>query len=124
MDRRAVSLARQEERREADRRTRTRGRTLLGGRILYGPEMRLSLDVRVRDLSDQGARAILPAGVPCPPSGVLLVAHTAMAYRIRTAWAEGSQAGFTFDTVWNLEAPDLPPEAKGVRRLWVELTLR
>ena len=80
--------------------------------------------MRLRDVSDLGARAILPVGMPCPPSGVLLVPKTAMAYRYTLAWTEGGQAGLAFEAAWDLEARDLQDEAKGFRRLWVDLTLR
>ena len=112
------------DRRAADRRTRARGRALLGGRILHGPELRLSLDVRLRDVSDQGARAILPAGQPCPPAGVLMIPSKAQAHRFKAAWVEGGQVGLAFETSWDLQSADLPAEAKGLRRLWVDLTLR
>ena len=101
-----------------------RGRALLGGRLLHGPELRLSLDVRLRDVSEQGARAILPAGHPCPPAGVLMIASKAVAHRFKVAWVEGGQVGLAFETSWDLESADLPAEAKGLRRLWVDLTLR
>ena len=113
------------ERRAAEeRRTRSRGRALLGGRILHGPDHRMSVDVRLRDVSEKGARAILPAGQPCPPVGVLLIPTKALAYRIKTAWVEGGQAGLAFETEWRLDTPDVPEEAKGLRRLWVDLTPR
>lgn len=131
MDRRANTLptpaedAQPDDRRaDADRRSGTRGRALLGGRIMHGPELRLSLDVRLRDVSEQGARAILPAGQPCPPVGVLMIASKAAAHRFKVAWVEGGQVGLAFETSWDLQSPDLPPEAKGLRRLWVDLTLR
>lgn len=131
MDRRVNALAQAadlsddaERRASAERRSRSRGRALLGGKLLYGPDLRMSLDIRLRDVSDKGARAILPSGHPCPPGGVLLIASKARAHRIKTVWVEGGQAGLAFETDWDLESKDLPDEAKGLRRLWVDLTLR
>lgn len=113
-----------DRRAEGERRGGLRGRTLLGGRVLHGPELRFSLDLRLRDFSDHGARAILPPGQACPPAGILLVASRGRAYRMRTVWMQGSQAGLSFEVAWDLENLDLPAEARGVRRLWLELAPR
>lgn len=127
MDRRTSSARKDDgtERRLApDRRGRDRSRTVLGARLMYGPELAMSVDLRLRDVSEAGARAVLPPGQPLPPEGVLVVARTGQAHAVRTRWLDGGQAGLSFDSSYDLQSPDLPKALLPLKRIWAELTLR
>ena len=128
MDRRSAEALKLEppaERRAGeDRRAPARRRTVLGARLLHDADGRRSQDIRLRDISPEGARAVLSQPDPIPKAGFLIVPVTGEGHAYRVIWSSAGQAGLAFEESWDLRASDLPPQARGLKRLWLELAAR
>ena len=127
MDRRSDSgmeLDREERRGGVDRRERPRRRTVLAARVLHDPQGRQSCDLRLRDISSDGARAVQTGPEPLPKDGVLIVPSLGEAHAYHVTWAQAGQAGLAFDKSWDLKPAEVEPEARGFKRLWAELAAR
>ncbi len=98
-----------------------RQRVLFGGRIVYGPSADTSIDCRIMDISEKGARVRL-AGALLLVDPIYLVNLTqGRAFRARQAWRRGDLLGLEFIESYDLREP--PPELpRIIRQVWVEQT--
>jgi hypothetical protein len=106
--------------RGGDRRSGRRGRVLLGGKVVYGEGF--STDCTIRDLTETGARLTLPEH-GAPKDFYLIVVRDGIAYRSRTLWTKGREAGVAFETSYDL-AGDVPAAIRPTRHLWAALSPR
>jgi len=84
-----------------------RRRVLLAGKVIYN-EGTFTVDCRIRDLSDGGARIILPVGQVIPTRVVLLDVRARIAYDAEVAWMKSPEIGLKFLGKYTL-AGQLPP---------------
>ena len=99
-----------------------RARTLLGGKLVYGPNS-FTIDCSIRDMSQDGAKITLSGKVSLPPEFFLIVAKRAVAYRATVAWSKFPARGLHFTETIPLNGA-LPDELKFLRQLWLELASR
>ena len=105
-----------EERREAQR-----GRTLLNGKIVYGPGF--TADCCIRNLTPLGAKLKMPLHQNSPDEFYLIVVRDRVAHRSRTVWNSQGEAGVSFEKTYDFAGP-VPSYMQPVRRIWAELALR
>jgi len=79
-----------------DRRTRTRQKSFLQGRVFYN-NRRSSLDCLVRDFSDHGARLKISESIVMPEVVELYIPNKDEAYRAHVQWRTGEEVGVAFD---------------------------
>ncbi len=103
-------------------RTDVRGRTLLGGKLVYG-EGAITLDCMIRDLSDGGARIKLSDEQPLPNALFLIELRSGVAYEAAVAWKRYPELGLRFVSRHELETADTP-HLRVLRRLWTETRAR
>lgn len=103
-----------------DARSRARRRTLLRGRICWGPHYAISADCTIRDLSETGAQLRLPPTQALPPSFALIHILEGTAYEAALAWRKGDLAGVKFLTSHDLKVPGAR-ELLPLRRVWLAL---
>ena len=84
-----------------------RRRVLLAGKVIYN-EGTFTLDCRIRDLSEGGARIILPVGQVIPTRVVLLDVRARIAYDAEVVWMKSPEIGLKFLGKYAL-AGQLPP---------------
>ena len=98
-----------------------RQRVLLGGRIVYGPAADTSVDCRIMDVSEKGARVRLAGSVLLVDPIYLVNLTHGRAFKARQAWRRADLLGLEFIEVYDLREPpaELP---KIIRQLWVEQT--
>lgn len=104
----------------ADARSGVRRRTLLRGRICWGPQYAISADCAIRDLSENGAQLRAPASQALPPSFALIHILEGVAFEAELAWRRGDLAGVKFVERHDLKVPvsrDLLP----LRNIWLAL---
>ncbi len=104
-----------------ERRANPRRRVLLTGK-LTSPELELSSDCTVSNLSDGGAFVRTdPVALPSEP--FLIVVKHATVHRAQAAWRCAEGAGLKFLGAWRLQG-QLPEGPAKFRQLWVELSRR
>lgn len=104
----------------ADARSSARRRTLLRGRICWGPHYAISADCAIRDLSETGAQLRLPITQPLPPTFALIHVLDGSAYEAALAWRKGEFAGVKFLTKHDLKEPGRR-ELLPLRLIWLAL---
>lgn len=104
----------------ADARSGARRRTLLRGRICWGPHYAITTDCAIRDLSEHGAQLRLPVAQALPPTFALIHILDGTAYEAALAWRKGEFAGVKFLTSHDLKTPG-PRELLALRRVWLAL---
>lgn len=114
-------MRRQTEATPQERREAHRGRTLLGGKIVYGPGF--TADCCIRDLTPLGAKVMMPQGQNSPDEFFLIVVRDGLAHRSRTLWSNEREAGVSFEDTHDFSGP-VPTYMQPVRRIWAELAPR
>jgi hypothetical protein len=104
----------------ADARSGDRRRTLLRGRICWGPHYAISADCTIRDLSETGAQLRLSATQALPPSFALIHILSGTAYEAALAWRKAELAGVKFLAAHDLKTPG-PRELLPLRQVWLAL---
>lgn len=104
----------------ADARSSARRRTLLRGRICWGPHHAISADCAIRDISETGAQLRLPATQALPPTFALIHILEGCAYEAVLAWRKGEFAGVKFLTRHDLKVAG-PRELLALRQVWLAL---
>jgi hypothetical protein len=104
----------------ADARSGARRRTLLRGRICWGPLYAISADCAIRDLSETGAQLRLPSSQALPPSFALIHILGGTAFEAALAWRKGDLAGVKFLTRHDLKVAG-PRELLPLRQVWLAL---
>jgi len=91
-----------------------RRRVLLAGKIVYN-EGAFTVDCRIRDMSDGGARILLPTGHVIPTHVVLLDVRARIAYEAEVMWIKSSEFGLKFLGKHSLVG-GLPPGLQYLKR--------
>ena len=78
-----------------DRRRSVRSRVFMGGRLAFN-HRHSTMDCVVRNLSEGGARIVLPRFVLLPPEMDFVVPSTDRSYRARVAWQDDCDIGLSF----------------------------
>jgi hypothetical protein len=104
----------------AEARCGTRRRTLLRGRICWGPQYAISADCAIRDLSEIGAQLRLPATQALPPSFALIHVLEGTAFEAALAWRKGDLAGVKFLAAHDLKSAG-SRELLPLRQVWLAL---
>jgi hypothetical protein len=99
-----------------------RKRTCLNGKLVYNEDVLLpdgasTLDCRIHDISDGGAKIILAKRQPLPPDLYLIVTKYCVAHRAKIVWQEFPARGLKFSKTYALSAP-LPDNLRFLRELW------
>lgn len=96
-----------------DGRKAARKRVILGGKIVYN-EGSFSLDCRIKDLSDGGARVVLAAGLVIPTRVVLIDVRNSIAYESEVVWLKAPEFGLKFHSTHSMR--NLPPQLQYLKR--------
>ena len=91
-----------------DGRRAVRKRVILGAKVLYN-EGAFSLDCRIRDISDGGARIVLSASSIIPTRVVLVDVRNSIAYEAEVVWLKAPEFGLRFLAKHSLRG-QLPPQ--------------
>jgi hypothetical protein len=78
-----------------ERRRQTRGRSFLGGRIIFNNRSS-SVDCLIRDMSPKGARVRLSMPVMIPDEFELLIPKQGRSFQARVAWRMPDEFGIAF----------------------------
>ena len=103
-----------------------RQRTCLSGKLVYGDggyANVFTLDCRIHDISEGGAKVTLAQHRPLPSSLYLIIIKFCVAHRADLAWMKYPSRGLRFCETYPMEGP-LPEEAKFLRKLWGDLYVR
>ena len=84
-----------------------RKRVILRGKIIYN-EGAFTVDCRIRDISEGGARILLPEGQVIPTRVILIDMRDRLAYECEVAWFQGAERGLKFLQKYSLRG-ELPP---------------
>lgn len=103
-----------------ERRSLVRQRTLLRGRICYGPSHVMSVDCGIRNLTARGAMLRVPTDQPLPPNFALLHVSDAVAFDARLTWRRGEMLGVRFEGSHDLRGP-VDGEFRALRAIWAAL---
>jgi hypothetical protein len=89
-----------------DRRSSTRQKSFLQGRIYYN-NRRSSVDCLVRDISDTGAKLVFSSAVTFPDVVEVYLSNKEEVRRARVQWRRGNEVGvdFIFDSAADAGAP-------------------
>ncbi len=102
---------------ETEARSEQRLRTLLTGKIVYGPES-LTLDCTIRNLTEHGASLVLPEGCWAPPTFYLIELRNGVCHEAQTAWRKAPRVGVRFLRSFSVAERMDTPEARLLHRLW------
>jgi len=99
-----------------------RKRTCLNGKLVYdqdmlSPDGALTLDCRIHDISEGGAKVILARRQPLPPDLYLIVVKYGVAHWAKIVWQAFPARGLQFSKTYSLSAP-LPDNLRFLRDLW------
>ena len=97
----------------ADGRKSLRKRVILGAKVVYN-EGAYSIECRIRDLSDGGARIVLSPGLVIPTHVVLIDVRNAVAYESEVVWLKAPEFGLKFLSKHSMRA--LPQHLQYLRR--------
>jgi len=92
-----------------ERRTTQRGRTLLGGKIVFNSG-RSAIDCRVRNLTDDGACLEVESQAGIPSQFQLVVSGSKAPHHCKLVWQSDHRMGVAFDNVHAPLQPDLEPD--------------
>ncbi|HEY9219136.1 MAG TPA: hypothetical protein VIO94_13890 [Phenylobacterium sp.] len=101
-------------------RSGSRRRTLLRGRICWGPHAAISADCTIRDLSADGAQLRLSSAQPIPQTFSLIHVTEGVAYEASLAWRRGDLAGVKFSASHDLKTPGAR-ELFDLRQIWLAI---
>ena len=90
-----------------------RKRVILGAKVVYN-EGAFSIDCRIRDLSEGGARIVVAAGLVIPTRVVLIDTRNATAYESEVAWLKAPEFGLKFLATHSMR--NLPPQLQYLKR--------
>lgn len=96
-----------------DGRRAVRKRVILGAKVVYN-EGAYSVDCRIRDLSDGGARIILAPGLVIPTRLILIDTRNSIAYESEVAWLKAPEFGLKFLATHPMR--NLPPHLQYLKR--------
>ena len=80
---------------KAEKRSKPRKRVVFGGVAVYGNGT-FSFRCRIRDISENSARIVIPEGQPIPSEIYLINLHDQTAYKARVISIRGTEAGLLF----------------------------
>ncbi|MET0294740.1 MAG: hypothetical protein ABW042_06940 [Phenylobacterium sp.] len=106
-----------------DSRSGARRRTLLRGRICWGPKGALSVDCSIRNISEAGAQLRVAAVQALPQTFTLIHVLDGVAYEATLAWRRGDLAGARFTARHDLKRPG-DPAVLHLRQTWLALAPR
>jgi hypothetical protein len=92
----------------AERRTSSRQRSFLQGRIYFN-NRRSSIDCLIRDYSETGARLTLSESVTVPEAMELYIPNREEVHRARVEWRSGNEVGISFGD--EIRSPSIAPDA-------------
>jgi hypothetical protein len=98
-----------------ERRPKPRKRVLLGGRIVYANGEH-HFDCTIRDLSETGARILIPRGQPIPANVYLIETRDRKVHEASVVWNNGREAGLHFSKSFAL-AEVVDPKLTYLKRL-------
>jgi hypothetical protein len=78
-----------------ERRKSARHRAFKAGRIVFG-NLSMTLDVTIRDVSDDGARLTIDANANLPTDFYFVVVADQLVTRAQLAWRNAREAGITY----------------------------
>jgi len=107
---------------EDPRRREARPRTLLGGKLVFGPQD-LTADCSIRNLTVRGAKIQTSVAAALTKDLWLIVIRRGVVYRAAVAWRRDEDVGLRFQSQHDL-ATDGDPRLKIVRHVWRQLTDR
>ena len=96
-----------------DGRRTARKRVILGAKVVYN-EGSYSVDCRIRDLSEGGARIVLSPGIVIPTRVVLIDTRNSIAYESEVAWLKAPEFGLKFLSTHSMR--NLPPQLQYLKR--------
>jgi hypothetical protein len=99
-----------------------RKRTFLSGKLVYG-DGDFTMDCAVRDISEGGAKIVLPKHYSLPVELYLIVAKYCIAYRAQIMWVNFPARGLRFSAAYPLDGT-LPEGLKFLRNLSLALSAR
>jgi hypothetical protein len=99
-----------------------RKRTCLNGKLVFDEDVLLpdgasTLDCRIHDISEGGAKVILARRQPLPPDLYLIVTKYCVAHWAKIVWQEFPARGLKFSKTYSLSAP-LANNLRFLRELW------
>lgn len=103
-----------------ERRAALRRRTLLRGRLCFGPHHVISIDCGIRNLSENGAQVRVPPHQPLPAAVTLLHIAEALAFDASVTWRRGDLVGLRFSGSHNLR-DNAADEFRSLRAIWAAL---
>jgi PilZ domain-containing protein len=98
--------------REPERRTSTRKKSFLQGRIFFN-NRRSAIDCLVRDISAGGAKLIFSQTASIPDVVELFIPQKDQTLRAHVIWRSGEEAGVAFKTAQAPAQPQAPAPAGG-----------
>jgi hypothetical protein len=106
----------------AERRPKTRKRVLLGGIVTFAGGAQ-SFACTFRNLSENGARILVPKSVQFPSDFYLINIRAGLVYEASAVWNREGEVGVTFKKVLSLS--DITDPSLGfLKRLWVSKATR
>ena len=97
-----------------------RTRTCLNGKLVYGDGGFYTLDCAIRDLSEGGAKIIIPRRQAVPLDLYLIVVRNCVVHESKVVWLNFPARGLKFCKTLSLSGP-LPAELQFLRKLWGDL---
>lgn len=107
---------------KAESRKVGRSRVLIGGKILL-ENLGMSMDCRMRDLTDEGARIVLAPGILTPDHFELINLRDGVFYSCAVIWRDPPQLGVKFETRHELTGAT-DPRLVRIRALWMNIVNR
>jgi hypothetical protein len=105
-----------------ERRPKRRNRVLLGGIVSYA-EGKHQFDCAIRDLTDKGARIVVPRNQQFPSSFYLINIRDRIAYDVKIMWNNGKEVGVSFKKTYPL-ADIADPALSFLKRQWLAQATR
>ena len=105
-----------------ERRPQRRLRVLLGARIAFHDGAQ-HFDCTIRDLTNVGARILLPRNQPMPSLVYLINMRDRTAHEAKVAWNNGKEAGLSFIQSFPLNEI-VDPKLSYLKQLWHERAMR
>lgn len=105
---------------EVERRVKGRRRSLMQGRICYGPQAAISLPCVIRNLGESGAMLEVPADQVLPARFALIHVSEGVAYDVQLTWREAARVGVAFLARHDLQQ-STTAELRQLRRIWAAL---
>jgi hypothetical protein len=106
-----------------DRRSMPRQRTLLRGRICYGPGAAISIDCAIRNINAQGALLVVPDEQPLPADFTLIHVTEGISFDSHVIWRHGAYVGVTIGDRHDLKGP-IDAQLRALHNIWSALAPR